>query len=203
MTKNIYLTEDIDSEIMSEIIKEINKYNEQSAITLKYGKELLEGFKNNEPLEKEELEEMKDVEYSMEEALEPIHIHVSSGGGDVWATWAIVGAMERSVLPIVTWGYGIVGSGALAIFATGDSRHMSKHASLMYHAVAFESQYQKLKDHENGVILAKNMQKTYSNIITNNSDVPIELLDKSVSDSVDLYFTSEEALNYNLIENIF
>lgn len=198
MTKNIYLTEEITMESMGEILQQINTFNEESAEILKVVNEMTE-----EEMDLFDEDMLEEIRLNVEEAKEPINFHISSGGGDVWATWGIVGAMERSVLPIITYGYGIVGSGALAIFLSGDSRHMSKHASLMYHSVAYGADYLTLSNHEEGVKVARNMQNTYADIVLSNSEVPSELLDKAVSDSRDLYFTAEKALDYKMVENIF
>ena len=67
---------------------------------------------------------------------EPIEIFINSGGGSVTDGFAIIGAMEMSETPIITYGLGQVASMALAIFISGDFRVAHRHVRMMFHSVA-------------------------------------------------------------------
>src|SRR4051812_7142651 len=56
----------------------------------------------------------------------PVTIKISSQGGNVYDALAIVGRLKRSKCMIVTEGYGSIMSAATLIFASGNTRKISK-----------------------------------------------------------------------------
>lgn len=94
---------------------------------------------------------------------EPIEMFITSGGGSAHAGNAIIGAMEMSETPIVTYGLGIVASMALAIFVAGDIRIAHRLCRFMYHSVAY-GEDGALQDHIDGVKEVTVIQDMYNSL---------------------------------------
>src|SRR5690606_38164216 len=80
----------------------------------------------------------------------PIEMFINSPGGNVTDGFAIIGAMEMSETPIITYGMGLVASMALGIFVKGDVRIAHRYTRFMYHSIGYgEMGY--IQDHEDSL----------------------------------------------------
>ena len=64
---------------------------------------------------------------------EPIHIYISSPGGDVMAGLGIIDIMNEINSPVYTYAVGTVASMASIIFLYGEQRTMLKNSQIMIH----------------------------------------------------------------------
>lgn len=70
------------------------------------------------------------------ESSDPIVVQISSGGGSIIAGWAIHDMFLTSAAPIITAGFGYVGSAATVIFQAGLARLLSPNTRLMIHEIS-------------------------------------------------------------------
>jgi ATP-dependent Clp protease, protease subunit len=133
---------------------------------------------------------------------EPIEMFINSGGGSATDGFAIIGAMEMSETPIVTYGMGIIASMALAIFAMGDYRLAHRHARFMYHSVAYgEMGY--IKDHEDGLKEADVIQRMYNSIFhETKSKISKEKMAEIKDKKENFFFSAKKAVELNVANEI-
>lgn len=75
----------------------------------------------------------KDDENVPVDQRKPLHIHVTSYGGDAYSGWQIVSTIENSKTPIYTYVEGYAMSMGLPIYLAGHKRFLGKFATLLYH----------------------------------------------------------------------
>lgn len=83
-------------------------------------------------IQEDDLAEETIVDYERE----PIHIYMTSVGGEVYAMWALVDIMLKSKTPIWTYSLGNTDSAALKIFLAGSRRFCYTHSCFLYHQLS-------------------------------------------------------------------
>lgn len=130
-----------------------------------------------------------------------VTIRICSLGGSVYDALAIIGRIERSKCKIVTEGYGCIMSAATAILASGDERKMSKRAWFMHH----ESSYGVEGKHTEVLNYVKQQEKeelAWADLMEEVTGVEKRFWLESGTSS-DKYFSSQECLNLNIVDEIF
>ena len=139
---------------------------------------------------------------SNKEEVEPIKLIINSIGGTMYDGFALIGVIETSSIPVYTYGYGTVMSMALPILLSGDKRFGHHLATFMYHECLDSMSYEKMS------ILKENLDETdrlmsmYDEYITSKTSLTQKQLNKIKSKKIDWYFGSDEALNYNIINEV-
>jgi len=95
---------------------------------------------------------------------EPIELIINSNGGSVTDGFAIIGAMEASDTPIITYGMGQVASMALAIFIAGDIRISARHTRYMYHSISY-GMMGHITEHEDAQVECDLLQRMYDSLM--------------------------------------
>lgn len=137
ISRHIVISREINEDTAHEIISRINEINEvdiERSFTLKDYKP------------------------------QPIQMYINSGGGAVTDGFAIISAMEMSETPIITYGMGLVGSMALAIFVSGDIRIASRFTRFMYHSISY-GMMGHITEHEEMAAEAEILQKMYNSLM--------------------------------------
>lgn len=75
------------------------------------------------------------------ESPEPIAVQLSSPGGSLQDGWALHDLFATNASPIITVGFGYVGSAATIAFQAGVLRLLSPNAKLMIHQVGFSAEH--------------------------------------------------------------
>ncbi len=148
---------------------------------------------------------INDFDETMASALneytpEPIEIFINSGGGSVSDGFAIIGAMEMCSTPIVTYGLGLVGSMALAIFMKGDVRISARHTRFMYHTVAYQS-VGYIKDHELALAECGILQRMYDSLFED-TKISKEIMVNAREKKEDFFFSSKQAKELGVVHDI-
>ena len=94
----------------------------------------------------------------------PIILEIQSGGGAVRDGFALIAAIEQSKTKVITRVNGYAFSMALTVFLAGHERHMSRHASLMYHQLSTGG-YGTLKNSSDRIEISKELQEQIDNYI--------------------------------------
>jgi ATP-dependent Clp protease, protease subunit len=131
---------------------------------------------------------------------EPIEMFITSGGGSAHAGNAIIGAMEMSETPIVTYGLGIVASMALAIFVAGDIRIAHRFTRFMYHSVAWGEDGM-LQDHIDGLKEVSIVQDMYNSLFKN-TKLTKEMMDEIVKKRENFFFSGKQAVKFGIADEV-
>lgn len=171
--RKIIISTDIDEEIAEEVIARIIDINDLD-------------------------EERKAVLTNYEP--EPIEIFINSGGGSATDGFAIIGAMDMSSTPIITYGMGMVASMALGIFMNGDIRVSTRHTRFMYHSVAYGA-IGYIKDHEDAQKESDLLQRMYNSLFKD-TKITKEMMKEIRDKKSNFFFSAKEAKNLGIIHEI-
>lgn len=131
---------------------------------------------------------------------DPIELHLSSYGGDIYDGLAIYDAIMSCPCDVVIRATGKIMSAGLLIFLAGDYRVASEHTTFMAHAVSSGIEG-KVRDVEIGVNEMKRLNKLMMNILSQRTKRPVAFWEK-ISLSHDKYFDLTEAKEVGIITNI-
>ena len=133
----------------------------------------------------------------------PIIIKINSLGGSMYDGFAIIGAIETSITPVYTHGYGAIMSMALPILLSGHKRFAHRLTSFMYHECLSV-----FGDYEKVTTLKENLEETerildmYDDYIFNKTSLTKKQLDKVKKGKYDWYFDANDVLEYKIIDQI-
>lgn len=130
----------------------------------------------------------------------PIHLYISSEGGDAYLGWALVREIENSKSPVWTYNLSYCMSMALPIFLSGKKKFMSKYAVLLYHELRgsmpeLTRQEVKRLDKE-----YDRLQTIYDDFIIANSELTQEDLNTHQEKVSDWYINFSEAEKYKMFD---
>lgn len=131
---------------------------------------------------------------------QPIEMFINSGGGDVTDGFAIIGAMEMSETPIITYGLGMVGSMALGIFVKGDVRIAHRYARFMYHSIAY-GVGGFIKDHEDAQVESDIMQRMYNDLFKE-TKITKEMMKEIRDKKINYFFSGKEAVELGIADDV-
>lgn len=124
----------------------------------------------------------------------PIHLHISSGGGDLYCTWAIIDTILQSKTPIYTYCDGLVASGAFLIFLAGNKRFAGEHSTLMYHQI-YAGDYDKCESILHYAKQLKYDQLQLEQYVSDRISITSEQLVKNRKAQIDWYMNPNEAIS--------
>ncbi|MER2006523.1 MAG: ATP-dependent Clp protease proteolytic subunit [Psychrobacillus sp.] len=132
---------------------------------------------------------------------EPIEMFINSGGGSATAGFAIIGAMEMSETPIVTYGIGIVASMALGIFVTGDVRIANRFCRFMYHSVAYGEEGF-IQDHIDGLKEVGIVQDMYNSLFLDRTKFTPEMMREITEKKQNFFFSGKKAVKFGIADDV-
>lgn len=135
------------------------------------------------------------------ESRKRVTIKINSHGGDVYEALAIVGRIRKSSCLIVTEGYGAIMSAATLVLACGDQRRLSRYSWYMWHEASYyvEGRHSSNKAM---IIQAEREEKQWAKAMEAFSNKSADFWLKK-GRHVDAYFTPEELLKMNVIDEVF
>lgn len=123
----------------------------------------------------------------------PIILNVNSGGGSVYAGFALISAIEMSKTPVYTVGIGIIASMAVPIVLSGEKRFTHKHTTFMIHDMSsgaigtVTEMSRKLED-------AKVLKGKYESYILSKTSIRKAELEENDERVKDWFFDADEAV---------
>jgi ATP-dependent protease ClpP protease subunit len=177
----------------------INEYYLYNDISIKSVMSLLKFIKNAEKRWNNFLLEFSDLVKNAEP--KPLKIFINSNGGEIFAAIPIIDAIINSPIPIYTYIEGMSASAASLISMVGHKRFITKNSFMLIHELrsGVEGTYSNILDEkENCDKIMTVIKRTYLNKTNNKLDN--DFLDKILKR--DLILTSEECLNYGLVDEI-
>lgn len=131
----------------------------------------------------------------------PIEVFVNSGGGSATAGNTIISAMEMSETPIITYGFGIVASMALAIFVAGDIRIAHRFCRFMYHSVSYGVEGH-ITDHEDMHREANILQEMYDSLFIDRTKMTAEQMKDIRKSKKDFFFSGKRAVILGVADDL-
>ena len=168
---HIYFFKDVNVESIAELIKSLQKVEvEHLQYAILYGMDPL-----------------------------PIHLHIHSPGGDVFAGFAGVDAILDCRVPVHTHIDGMAASAATFLSMSGAHRTIGRHGYILVHQLfsVHWGKFEELKDGmANSTLLMDRMRAFYRE----RGKVPKDQLDEVLKH--DLWWNAETALRYGLVDEI-
>lgn len=176
--RDLYLTGEITTESVGDLIRAINDINSNDNYLTKYYA-------------------VTNCDYNPA----PINIYINSVGGDVMAAMSLITIIENSLTPVYTHCIGEASSAGLLVFITGHKRIAYKSSMFMYHELSSGS-IGKLKDLEESVEVWKQLQKNIDEIFTTYTKFTQEELNEIRMYKKDFTFYYKEAIEKGIIDQI-
>jgi ATP-dependent protease ClpP protease subunit len=139
---------------------------------------------------------------SSKDEVEPIKLIINSLGGNILDGFALIGVIENSFVPIYTYGYGSIMSMALPILVAGDKRFGHPLATFMYHECLDSVPYDKMSIIKENIEETDRLMDMYDEYLTSRTSLTQKQLNKVKNKKTDWYFGSDEALSYNIINEV-
>jgi len=139
---------------------------------------------------------------SGKDEVEPIKLIINSLGGNILDGFALIGVIENSFVPIYTYGYGSIMSMALPILVAGDKRFGHPLATFMYHECLDSVPYDKMSIIKENIEETDRLMDMYDEYLTSRTSLTQKQLNKVKNKKIDWYFGSDEALSYNIINEV-
>ena len=133
----------------------------------------------------------------------PIQLKINSIGGSMYDGFAIIGAIESSITPVYTCGYGAIMSMALPILLSGHKRFAHRLTSFMYHeCLSVFGDYEKVTTLKENLEETERISDMYDDYILSKTSLTKKQLDKVKRGKYDWYFDTDDALEYKIIDQI-
>jgi ATP-dependent Clp protease protease subunit len=177
----------------------VNEYYLYNDISMKSIQGLLKFIKNAEKRWKLFLLETADLIENAEP--KPLKIFINSNGGDVFAAIPLIDAIKNCKIPVHTYVEGMAASAASLISMVGHKRYITKNSFMLIHELrsGVEGTYSDIMDEkENCDKLMQVIKKIY--LERTSGKLESEVLEKILKR--DIILTSDECLNYGLVDEI-
>jgi ATP-dependent Clp protease protease subunit len=132
----------------------------------------------------------------------PIKLLINSEGGDVYSGFGIIEAIRNSETPIHTICHGQAQSMGLLILAAGNKRFIGAYSTLMYHEINWEVDYQPRKHHRQELKEGDRSQEIYDSLLVSFTKLDHNALNMHKDTSSYWYINAEDALRFNIVDEI-
>lgn len=144
------------------------------------------------------------LEANLEGKHSKLHLIINSVGGSLTSAWSLIDFMNSSKIPVATYGVGQAVSAGLLLLMSGTSgnRFASKTISLMSHQFegGIEDAYHNISSM---VVEYANTHQRYLNHYIKCTGLKEKHVKNKLLSPTNKWMTANEALEYNLIDNIF
>ena len=131
---------------------------------------------------------------------EPIHLHISSRGGDLEESIGVTEFIRNMTTPVWAYTYKAY-SGAFLIFVACDRRIMYQNGTLLYHQLT-TGNYGKLVDLIDDVNESIRLQEVMENIVLDCTGITEDKLEEIKMLKQDWILTAEEAIGWKIVDEI-
>lgn len=131
-----------------------------------------------------------------------LHLVIMSSGGNLTAAFGLIDTMAGSAIPIITYGIGEVLSAGLLIFMAGHHRVLGRNTSILSHQFSTGSGWNKFHEMEALERGLKMTQKQVIEFYIKATQLPLRIIKAKLLSSSDTWLTAEEALKYNLADEV-
>ena len=143
---------------------------------------------------------LKAVKFLESVSMEPITVYVDSYGGSMYEALAIYDVLTTSPCTIKTIGVGKVMSAGVIVLLSGSIVEAYRNTTFMLHEVAAQSGG-KTSEIENELKETKRLQEILLDILNSVNQKGKDWWNRKIK-SIDVYFTTEEALSIGIIDGV-
>jgi len=134
----------------------------------------------------------------------PVNLMINSPGGDLNSAWQICDVMDFVETPIYTTGLGQIASAALIIFMNGDAGHrtLTDRSSILSHRFSWGA----VGSHKDLLAVQPEINNMHKRMITHYMETTghtQKYIETNLLNSNDVWLTSEQAVQYNLADEIY
>lgn len=135
---------------------------------------------------------------------EPIHLYISSFGGDLYEMFALYDVIKSCQCAIYTYGIGKVMSAAVLLVAAGTKNHRNSYANTFYmvHSTQIESESGHIERIKASMTHYIAMDEKWYELMEQNSVLNAKEWKKICCNKPDLFFDANVAKQYSIIDNI-
>lgn len=212
--RNVYFSGSIDEDSVHELIKTLAEIEAEDNETTSQGnvENTLVTFlemlgKENGKISKEDLKLIEEIGNKYRESntgssldREPIHLHISSRGGDLEESIGVTEFIRNMVTPVWAYTYKAY-SGAFLIFVACDKRIMYQNGTLLYHQLSTGG-YGKLVDMIDDVNESIRLQEVMEDIVLDCTGISEDKLEEVKMLKQDWILTAEEAFELKIVDQI-
>lgn len=212
--RDVYFSGSIDEDSVHELIRtlaeieiEDNEANSQGNVENTLIEFLETLGKENGKINKEDLKLIEEIGNKYRESntgsslnREPIHLHISSRGGDLEESIGVTEFIRNMKTPVWAYTYKAY-SGAFLIFVACDRRFMYQNGTLLYHQLT-TGNYGKLVDLIDDVNEAVRLQEVMENIVLDCTGITEDKLEEVRMLKQDWILTAEEARDWKIVDEI-
>ena len=212
--RDVYFSGSIDEDSVHELIRTLAEIESEDNEGTSQGNvettliNFLETLgKENGKINKEDLKLIEEIGNKYRESntgssldREPIHLHISSRGGDLEESIGVTEFIRNMRTPVWAYTYKAY-SGAFLIFVACDRRFMYQNGTLLYHQLA-TGNYGKLVDLIDDVNESIRLQEVMENIVLDCTNITEEKLDEIRMLKQDWILTADEAVEWKIVDEI-
>lgn len=134
----------------------------------------------------------------------PIELFLSSYGGDIYGSLAILDICKTVKSPIHVFSFGVCMSAAVLLLASGEPGHrwVSENTFLMFHSGSdcMEGKTASLKT---DMAHLEQLEKVWTNLLAHYTKKDYRWWNNRAQKSGDFYFTAEEAIEFGVADSIW
>jgi ATP-dependent Clp protease, protease subunit len=129
----------------------------------------------------------------------PLHLHISTDGGDIFAALCSVDKIANNSIPIYTYCEGMVASAGTLLSIAGKKRFITKNSCMLVHQLStsvlgtYTELHQETKNLDLTMDILKKIYLQYTKFTTDNLE---ELLKQ------DIYLEAENCIKFGLVDEI-
>ena len=144
------------------------------------------------------------IEANLENKHPNLHLIINSVGGSLTSAWSLIDFISTSRIPISTYGLGQSASAGLLLLMSGakGGRYASENVSIMSHQFAggLDDTFHNINSMQ---IEFKNTHERYLNHYVKCTGLAKKTVKNKLLSPTNTWLTAEQALKYNLIDEIF
>lgn len=136
--------------------------------------------------------------------VDPIYLHINSGGGSVYDAFGIVDIIRNAKSPIYTVCTGIAMSAAVSLLVCGKKgeRRIGKYSTIMLHQVSTGS-WGALYELKNDIAECQRLQDIYIDILAENTKKGRKAIKKIIDENKDVFLTPAQTIQLGIADKIF
>jgi ATP-dependent protease ClpP protease subunit len=156
-------------------------------------------FELNKELRKVQTQ-IKTISASLNLEPQPIYLHLTTNGGDIYSALSIIDCIESLTIPLYTVIDGFVASAGTLISIIGKKRYMTANSYMLIHQLR-SGYWGKMSDIEDEVSNLKKLMKHISKFYLNKTK--IEKFELKEILKKDITWNLKECINYGLVDDKF
>ena len=129
----------------------------------------------------------------------PLHLHINSYGGSVFAAFGTIDYIMSSKTPVYTYVDACAASAGTIMSVCGSQRYMGEHAYMLVHQLS-STHWGKFEELKDDMINSENLMKRIKEIYNQKTKIPKTKMDEILKH--DLWWDAKTCLRYGLVDDI-